>query len=269
MDHEQYLTRIGVDPRQVENRDVKTLERLQEAHVRRVPFETLSITGDPYGSRRGDEISLAVSDLYEKIVDRRRGGFCYELNGLFGWLLDELGFDVRRLSARIESDGELGPPADHLTLLVSLDRQYLIDVGLGVPKLRRPLAFDGTVHEDGAGIRWRIAESDRPDADYAVWYKKPARADWDTRCIFRDTPREMSYFEATCEYFQSAPESSFTGDPVVVLASELGHLKLSPTTLTRSSRCEIEERSIDRGEWYRLLQDEFGIAYRSERSVDR
>lgn len=263
MDHEQYLTRIGVDPTGGANRTVESLERLQTAHVRSVPFETLSITGDPYGDRPGDGISLALPDLYEKIVGRSRGGFCYELNGLFGRLLEELGFDVRYLSARIKSDGELGPPADHLTLLVSLDRRYVVDVGLGIPKLRRPLSLDGSSREDTAGIGWRIEGSDRPDADYVLRYKNPDD-EWTTRYIFRDSPRELRYFEATCEYFQSAPESPFTGDPVVTRATERGHLKLSPTTFTRSDRSETTDRSIDRSEWYRLLRDEFGITYGSE-----
>jgi N-hydroxyarylamine O-acetyltransferase len=173
MKPERYLSRIGIEPAQVQTPDCDTLERLQQAHVTTIPFETLSITGDPFENRPGEGVSLAVSDLYEKIVTCQRGGFCYELNGLFGWLLTELGFEVDRLSARIEFDGELGPLANHLTLLVSLDQQYIVDVGWGIPKLRRPLALCGTGHTDAAGIGWRIIGSDRPDADYTIQYKEP------------------------------------------------------------------------------------------------
>jgi N-hydroxyarylamine O-acetyltransferase len=259
MDYERYLSRIGIDPARIKNNDLSTLEHLQQAHVSMVPFETLSITGDPFSEGDGEGVSLVLAELYEKIVERQRGGFCYELNGLFGWLLSELGFDVTRLSARIESNGELGPPADHLTLLVSLDQRYVVDVGLGMPKVRQPLALDGTTHTDSAGVKWRIIESDRPDADYTIQYDDSDSTEWTTRCIFRDIPREMSYFEATCEYFEHAPESVFKGDPVVIRATERGHTKLSPTTLTHTVDGDPQKRSISEEEWYELLEREFGV----------
>lgn len=263
--HERYLSRIGLTPTQARSDDRETLERLQRRHVTTIPFETLAITGDPFGDRDSEKISLAIDDLYEKIIEQRRGGFCYELNGLFGWLLAKLEFDVDRLSARIESDGELGPPADHLTLLVSLNRRYIVDVGLGIPKLRRPLALDGSVCVDAAGIEWRVVESDRPDADYAVHYRESYGDTWTRRCIFRTTPREMEYFEATCEHFQLAPESGFTGEPIVIIATDRGHMKLSPTTLTSSHNGQLEKQSIGEEEWYDVLEREFGVRYPSDK----
>src|SRR4051794_33731222 len=71
----------------------ETLRALHRAHLYAVPFENLDIG-------RGRRLSLALPDLFDKIVTRRRGGFCYELNGLFGWLLESLGYRVTHLSAR-------------------------------------------------------------------------------------------------------------------------------------------------------------------------
>jgi N-hydroxyarylamine O-acetyltransferase len=261
MEREAYLERLGVSPSRIAELDVRTLEHLQQAHVRNIPFETLSITGDPFGEWEGSRISLSLPDIYTKIVNDRRGGFCYELNGLFGWLLDDLGVDVRRVSARIESDGKFGPPADHLTLVATLEDEYLVDVGFGMPKLRRPLPLAGESHVDAAGICWRIAESDRPDAEYAVEYRPPDHDEWATRCIVRDVPRTMDYFQATCEYFERAPDSHFTGDPVVTVATERGHSKLSPMTVTRSARGDVVEHTIGRQDWYDLLDEEFGLAF--------
>jgi N-hydroxyarylamine O-acetyltransferase len=260
--HERYLSRIGVEPSSALSPDRETLERLQRAHVTAVPFETLSITGDPHGDRDGEGVSLALPDLYEKVVDRERGGFCYELNGLFGRLLAELGFDVARLSARIASDdGTFGPPADHLVLRVSLDRPYLVDVGLGLPKLRRPVPMDGTTHSDPAGVEWRVVESQRPDADYATRYRPPDADGWRDRYIFRTVPRELRYFEATCEYFQSAPDSAFTGDPVVLVATERGYAKLTPDALVRATDGDERERPVEPSEWHDVLEREFGVRY--------
>src|SRR5690349_7304182 len=107
-----YLARIGVPgPLAL---DAGTLRDLHRAHLMTVPFENLSI-------HRGEPISLAEPDLMDKIVARRRGGFCYELNGAFGCLLETLGARVRRVSARVYGgDGRLGPPFDHLALVVQL-----------------------------------------------------------------------------------------------------------------------------------------------------
>ncbi|WP_194918521.1 arylamine N-acetyltransferase family protein [Catenulispora rubra] len=122
-----YLDRIGVaGPLKP---DADTLRLLHRAHVTTVPFENLSI-------HLGEEISLELDALVDKIVTRRRGGFCYELNGLFAALLEAVGFGVERLAARTYS-AELGAftnrPLDHLALRVTdaAGEVWLADVGFG------------------------------------------------------------------------------------------------------------------------------------------
>lgn len=265
MNPESHLSRIGLDRSQVRVANLETIERLQRAHVTSVPFETLSITGDPYGHRDGEGVSLGLPHLYEKVVDRRRGGFCFELNGLFGWLLAELGFDADRVAARVVgSDGDPGTPAGHHTNLVSLDRTYVVDVGFGPPILRRPLPLDGSVRSDDAGVEWRVVELDRPDADYMTRSRGPNEDEWTDRYIFDATPRDLDFFEATCEYFSTATDSSFTGDPIVQMATERGYRKLSSETLIRNERGEEREREVGEDEWYDVLEDEFGLRFRPE-----
>lgn len=270
MNHERYLSRIGLDPSDVRNADLETLARLQRAHVTSVPFETLAITGDPFGHRDGEGVSLAVDDCYEKIVTHRRGGFCFELNGLFGELLSRLGFDVTRRAAMVVNDGEARPPANHLTNVVTLDRPYVVDVGLGSPTMRRPLPFDGDERADAVGIEWRLVGSDRPDATHATQYRESTSEsdEWTTRYVFRDVPRERRYFEATCEYLATAPESPFTGDPVVRIATESGFVKLSSETLTRKENGAERERSLSEAEWYETLEAEFGVSFPPDRQAD-
>ncbi|WP_137287559.1 arylamine N-acetyltransferase family protein [Halorussus salinisoli] len=261
-DPEAYLARIGLDPSAVEPPGLETLESLQRAHVTAVPFETLAVTGDPFGSRDGEGVTLTLPHLYEKVVERERGGFCFELNGLFGWLLAELGFDADRIAAQMLSDdGDPRPPANHHAHLVSLDRPYVVDVGCGIPTMRRPLPLDGSVRADTAGVEWRVVESDRPDAAYLTQCRSPGDDEWADRYVFDATPRKLSYFEATCDHLATAPESSFTGDPTVSIASERGHLKLSPETFSRSERGDRHEREVDVEEWYDLLESEFGVEY--------
>jgi N-hydroxyarylamine O-acetyltransferase len=255
MDPDRYLARLSVDPGDAADPTYRTLARLHRAHVTSVPFETLSITGDPYGGPAGEGVDLSIPALYEKLVERNRGGFCFELNGLFGWLLAELGFDVTRVAARMVSDLEL--PANHHPLLVTLDRTYVVDVGMGAPMLREPVPLGGSVGPDEAGVSWRVAGSDRPDADYRLRYREGD--DWEDRYVFDETPRDLRYFAATCDYLQSAPESGFTGDPVVVRPTPDGHAKLKPTAFSRTRGGETEVRSVDEAEYRRLLREEFGI----------
>src|SRR6185436_18299602 len=99
-----YLERIRYDGETTPS--VETLRRIHRAHMLAVPFENLDI-------HLGIPIALSVPAFYEKIVDRKRGGFCYELNGLFAWLLAELGFSVTLLSARVFAAGRLSPEFDH------------------------------------------------------------------------------------------------------------------------------------------------------------
>jgi N-hydroxyarylamine O-acetyltransferase len=261
VDPDRYVARLGLDPDTVTSRDctLEDVARLQRTHVRTVPFENLAIAGHPSGTGYGEGVSLDLGHIYGKVVDRGRGGFCYELNGLFGWLLDELGFGTRRVAARVlDDDGNARPPANHHANLVDAGRRYLVDVGVAVPTIRRPLSLDGGVREDDAGIAWRVRESDRPDADYRVQFREPG-GNWTDRYVFRDRPVDLDFFAATCEFLASAPESPFTGEPFVTVATDDGHLKLAPGTLTVLEGGREEERPVDPAEWDAVLERRFGI----------
>lgn len=148
MDTAAYLARIGIDePVDVTLDD---LERLQRAHLTHVPFENLDIF-----HRRG--VSTDTDRSTEKIVVRGRGGWCYELNGAFGNLLAELGFEVRWLGARVLPATHTAP--DHLALQVTLDRLYLVDVGFG-DSFIRPLPLDSEDRHDGGNGHYLFAFED-------------------------------------------------------------------------------------------------------------
>lgn len=266
MNADAYLDRIGLSRADVETRDHEALARLQNAHVRTVPFENLAITGDPVEDNDGEGVSLDLEHLYEKIVTRERGGFCYELNGLFGWLLSELGFERERVAARVlDEEGRARPPANHHTNVVALDRRYVVDVGVAIPTIRQPLPLAGDVREDEAGIAWRVVGSDRPDADYCTQFRRPTDEGWQKRYVFRDRAVDLDFFRASCEFLATAPESGFTGDPFATMATERGHVKLDPDTLTVIEGAETRERTVDAREWHDVLEREFGVDYRSGR----
>jgi len=261
-----YFDRLGVDA--PEEPTFSAVSRLQEAHVTTVPFENLAIVGDPF--QDDDEarweatgVDLSPSALYEKVVERERGGFCFELNGLFTELLRELGLDTDRLAARmVGEDGTGRPPANHHSIAVEFDRRYLVDVGMGTPPMRRPLPLDGEEVTDHTGVTWRVVESERPDEEFLTQYRMPGEA-WEDRYLVSDVPRDLSYFEATCDYLTSAPESPFTGDPVVSIGTEAGYRKLNRDRLTcwDSENGEEQERPVEPEEWVDLLEERFGLRY--------
>ncbi|MEZ5408056.1 MAG: arylamine N-acetyltransferase [Acidimicrobiales bacterium] len=139
VDVDRYLARIGYDGPLGVNRD--TLEALQRAHMTVVPFENVDVyTGVPVHT--GTDWSLP------KVVDRGRGGWCFELNGAFGALLGALGFRVLHLAAAVVLRGPTDV-VDHLTLEVLLDEgPYLVDVGFGDGPCR-PLALNRSGPQDG------------------------------------------------------------------------------------------------------------------------
>lgn len=240
MNAARYLARIDADAED-------SLAALQTAHVESVPFENLAIAG-------GEGVSLAPDDLAEKVVERHRGGFCYELNGLFAKLLTSLGYDVDRVAGRVYDDaGDLGPPADHLALVVDDDR--LVDVGFG-DFARVPLPLDGTAVSD-AGGDWRVVASDRPDADYEA----QSRGDegWTGEYVFTTAPRDLDYFRATCDYHETAPESPFGRGPFVTMATPTGRKTLAgdSLTVTENGRKRTEPVAVE--EWHALLDREFGV----------
>src|ERR1044071_2708210 len=162
MDIQTYLTRIQylkpVRP------DAQTLQGLHLAHMQNVAFENLDI-----GLKR--PILLTEEALWDKIAVQKRGGFCYELNGLFAWLLKEIGFNVSYLNARVfNRAGELGIDFDHLALLVRASNEtthWLGDVGFG-DSFNLPLRFEES-DEQVQGLRsYRLEQA---GDGYITWQK--------------------------------------------------------------------------------------------------
>ena len=269
MDTDAYLDRLGLDPARVRSGGAEgdggpaheTVALLQRAHVTSVPFETLSVTGDPYGPYEGEAVDVDPARAVEKLTRRDRGGWCFELNGAFTHLLDALGADPTPLAARmLGEDGEATPPANHRIVLLDLDGPHVVDVGMGSPMLRDPLPLDGPPVTAVTGHTWRIVASGRPDADYLTQYRPPDADEWTDRYVFRTTPRESAYFAPTAEFLATAPESPFTDGPVAVRGTEDGHLVLGADSFTRWRRGErVEQRTVDPDDWRHLLTSRFGI----------
>ena len=243
-----YCARIGVEgPLPV---NAATLRRLHVAHLLTVPFENLDIH-----LRR--PIVLDEGRIFEKIVRRGRGGFCYEQNGLFAAALRAAGFPVALLEARVGAKRwETGRPWDHLTLLVTLEERWLADVGFG-DGFREPLRLDEAGPQaQGDGV-WRA----RHDGCEGALERRTAQGDWQDEYRFRLRPRSLGDFAAGCEHHQRSAESHFTQQRVCTLATARGRITLGDRRLIVREDGRREERDLaDEAEFQQLLRDFFNIA---------
>ena len=240
-----YLRRIGAAPPAAG--DAAALHALHRAHQMAVPFENLSI-------HLGEPISLQPGDLFGKIVTRRRGGFCYELNGLFALLLEALGMRVRRMAARVYGGGELSPPFDHLALFVRPadgSGPWLADVGFGRHS-DYPLRLGQRGGQDDPAGRFQLRDADDGDLDVLK----------DGEPQYRIEPRErvLADFGPTCWWQQTSPQSHFVQGPVCTRLTDGGRVTISGHTLietTGQARAETDLASDD--DLLAAYRDRFGI----------
>jgi N-hydroxyarylamine O-acetyltransferase len=246
-----YLARIGYS--EPIRPDVETLRGLHVTHMQSVPFENLNIA-----LKR--PIHLTTEALWEKIVIQKRGGFCYELNGLFGWLLQQLGFDVTYLNARVYNrQGQLGIDFDHLALLVQIPNhpgRWLADVGFG-DSFHEPLNFEAA-GEQAQGLRsYRLEHL--PDG-FATWQKN-YDGTWERHYFFdlqaHKFPEE---YESGCLYHQTSPQSSFTRGSIISRATPDGRVSLEAGRLILTKNGQRTEHKVENREEYdRLLKQYFDV----------
>jgi N-hydroxyarylamine O-acetyltransferase len=250
MDVEAYLRRIeyhgplGPSP--------TTLRDLHREHLFTVPFENLDIA-------LGTPIELDSELLFDKVVVRRRGGFCYELNGLFHDLLTALGFRVERLSARVgRPDGSFSPEFDHMLLKVTLDESWLADVGFGDSFVNPlPLQSESPESIEGAS-RFRVSELN------GAW--DLLRRDEDGMPValycFTEVAHDLSDFAAMCHFHQTSPESHFTQNHVCSKALPDGRVTLSGMRLVVTRNGDRRESVLEsEAELRNCLLQHFGIEF--------
>lgn len=240
-----YLARVGFQG--IARPDLATLRALHRAHVHTVPFENIDVQ-----LRR--PVTLDTSAIYDKLVNRRRGGWCYELNGLMGWGLSQIGFDVMRVSAgvmrAVSGDAVLG---GHLCLLVRLERTYLVDVGFG-SSLVEPLPLEAGERIDSpyrvglapAGASyWRFFESVHGD---------PFSFD------FREEPADELLIATKCDWQQSNAASPFVQNLVAKRRVGNDYYTLRGRVFTRTDEAG-ETRSVldSAAECVRCLRDTFDL----------
>jgi len=260
MNVDAYLERIDYSGSREPN--ANTLRNLQVAHLHSVPFENLSI-------HAGEPIVLNDDALYRKIVEKHRGGFCYEANGAFAALLRALGFKVVMLAAgvakgtntvskpTVENLGliEFGPVFDHMALMVTLADRWLVDVGFG-DSFQEPLLLDETKQQQQGNQMFCLV----PDHDQRILLRKDDVDEWQPQYRFTLDSYSYTDYEDMCRFHQTSPESHFTKARICSRLTDNGRITLSDMRLITSANGEREERLLwNDDEYQQILKDQFGV----------
>lgn len=247
-----HLQRLGVHGQPVPSAD--WLQRLHLDHMIHVPFENLDLHVPV-------ALSLDVADLHDKIVARRRGGYCYELNGLFAALLRAIGFGVTLVQCRVwmGADEAWSAPFDHLALLVEPaqsaepadhDTPVLVDVGFG-DSFRTPRPLGSTWSEPGGRFRTVVADGG--------WHLERDQGDgWAPQYALDPTPRSLGEFLPRCRWHETSPDSPFRHRAIATRATAAGRVTIAGDQLVVTSGDERSERTLGEGERHAAVAAWFG-----------
>ena len=249
MDVEQYLERI--DFKAPVRPTIDVLRDLHQQHMLTVPFENLDI-------HIGRPIILDNRLFYRKIVEEKRGGYCYELNGCFSWLLNRIGFKVSTLSARVaRKHGGFSPEFDHMTLLVAAKERWLVDVGFG-DSFTTPKMIDTEDSQFDHGHSYRISGN----KIRVLSRRSNSNSSWQPQYAFSLRPRKLTEFKPRNRYQQTSPRSHFTQQRLISRMTINGRITLTDTKLIITQNREKVVRTIaSRKEFGRLAAKHFQIRY--------
>lgn len=271
----KYLSRIGLGNTEIKP-DLFCLKLLQRQHLLTVPFENLDI----HWNR---PIVLDTDAFYRKIVGEERGGFCYELNGLFNVLLREIGFETKLISARVcIEEGGLGPEYDHMAIIAKAGgEEYLADVGfgkftaeplkLGLDDEEKQIDVTGVyqIRSYGGSLMSIVEKEEKIHVVYLPLDKNntPQKrteppSEWSGEYVFTSKSHRLTDFAGMCEFHQTSPNSHFTKGIVCSLMTETGR-----KTLTNNEFTVTETDGMKHGRFLKR-KEEFNECLKHEFNID-
>ena len=238
------------------------LAALHLAHATHIPFENLDVL-------RGVPIRLDLDSVHAKLVDARRGGYCFEHNLLFSAVLEEIGFTVTRLAARVRHGTSSVLPRTHMLLLVGADTdadeaRWLADVGFGAEGLLLPVPFGAGEESRQFAWTYRVVQGPRGTAlrDGHEWVLQSRHGDeWLDLYSFTLDPQQQIDYEVANHYTSTYPESRFVKGLTVQLPTPVARTALRNRQLTVDAGGTTTTRVMaDDEEIRRVLKDTFGLA---------
>lgn len=245
---QDYLARIGFQG--VPAKDIATLNALIRCQLFSVPFENLDV-------QAGKVVSIIPEDIVEKIVYQRRGGYCYEVNGVFAMALQALGFDYQLVAAR-PMFYPVRRPKTHMAIVVHINQQdWLCDLGFGSYGIRAPMSLevlDSEVMQDHDCFMLTATDSD------AFLLKAKVDQAWQPQFAFDLTPWELIDFYPANYMNSTHPDAIFVQKLLVVLHTQAGRHILFGNTLKTIADGVVEKRILSAVERTDTLKTVFGLS---------
>lgn len=245
MKQEQYLDRLHMNR---ENPSLTGLSTLQKEHLQRIPFENLDVI-------RKVPIYLNLETMFEKVIENNRGGYCYELNGLFHSLLTTLGYEAHLVSATVLRPNNHWAKADtHAAILVYLDQPYLVDVGFGAQSPRVPVPLNGIAHTT-IGETYKVEQ--QPNGVFHLI--REANDQIRVLYQFSAQKKELIDFHEGCVFNQVSKDSTFTHTDIISLATENGRMTVKDHLLTVVQNGHTEKTTLSAEEKEQVLTNTFNL----------
>jgi N-hydroxyarylamine O-acetyltransferase len=263
-----YCARLGLGD--VPTLDAEGLARLQAAHRQAITFENIDVL-------LGRGIRIDSASVFDKLVTRRRGGYCFEQNRLYADMLAEIGFRQRSLLARVRlgvPEGEV-PPRTHILLLVDLeDGPWIADAGFGGSFVPAMPMRDGAEAQTEDGARHRLRHVGWPDGEW-VLERAGSRAGTDGRAHDHDDWQAQYTFDLAHvddadllqanHWVSTWPQSRFVLEPRVTIVVPAGFRALTGTSLSIAGKNSLEKREVaDAAEWRSVMAELFGVELTEE-----
>ncbi|WP_369213425.1 arylamine N-acetyltransferase family protein [Streptomyces flavofungini] len=248
LDIDAYLTRLGHTGETKPNLD--TLRALHRAHVAAIPFENLEMM-------LGRPVPLDLAALQDKMVRRRRGGYCYEQNLLFAAALERVGFDVTGLGARVRAGASATRAVTHMLLKVEADGEaWHCDVGFGGDGLLEPFPLRAGAEERQGEWRFQLHAEEGGVLVLRTWRPEG----WFDLYAYTLEPRLFVDYAVMNHYTSTHPMSSFIRRPVLQRAAPDARRRLvgDQFAVTRADGT-VTERTVSVSELPDVLVREFGI----------
>lgn len=229
--------------------DRETLISLHRQHVLNVPFEDLDI-------HQNIPLNIEPIALFDKVITRKRGGFCYELNALFYHLLTGLGFPAKLVSCQIsQGEGIFGPPYDHMAILVELEETWLLDVGYGDLFIEPVKLHTSSVQKD-----WFKYFQLEKKGDHILLSESRNGSSFTPRYKIQPVGESVEAFLPQLRWKESHPDSYFVKNRICTLPNPQGRTTLFNDYLIITANAKRTKQKIsDSAEWQKYLHLHFGI----------
>lgn len=235
---EKYFRRIGLEMPETIVPDGELLKKLHFAHCTTVPYENLDII-------RNIPLRLDDEGLYQKVVEEGKGGYCFELNGLFAWLLRELGYKVTEYASRYLRGESSIPMRRHRVLKVeATDGVYCADVGIGEVCPRYPLKLVEGLEQS------QFDECYRFDKDEALgWVLMDLyKGQWRQFYSFTEEPQLPQDYIALSFYCEKHPDSPFIHAEMFSLKTDTGRITLDGNVYKEFNNGEVTVKELTEAE---------------------